>query len=146
MSNSIHPFFVSSDATSTWLCEVEITSKKKKPKLDLSAKWHGRSQVLLCLKRGSATARCLGLRVRITSGTWISVSCECWVFVRYRFLRRADHSSRGVLLSVWCVCLSVIEKPHTIGLGPIRPSRHEKKGTVQKAYPVSPIAPHSQPP
>jgi hypothetical protein len=33
------------------------------------------------------------------------VSCECCV-VRYRSLRLADHSSRGVLPSV--VCLSVI--------------------------------------
>jgi len=97
MSNSIHLFFVSSDATSTQFCEVEITSKKF-PKLDLSAKWHGLSQVTLCLKRGSAAAHCLGLRVRITSGTWMSVSCECYVFVRYSFLRRADHSSRWVLL------------------------------------------------
>jgi hypothetical protein len=30
-------------------------------------------------------------------------------FVRYRSLRQADNSSRGVLLSV--VCLSVIVKP-----------------------------------
>jgi hypothetical protein len=37
--------------------------------------------------------------------------CLLWVLcvVRYRSLRRADHSSRGVLLSV--VCLSVIVKP-----------------------------------
>ena len=32
-------------------------------------------------------------------------------------LRRADHSSRGVLLSV--VCLSVIEEPDILGPGPI---------------------------
>ena len=33
-------------------------------------------------------------------------------------MRRADHSSRGVLPSV--VCLSVIDKPHRGGLGPTR--------------------------
>jgi hypothetical protein len=39
------------------------------------------------------------------------VVCLLWVlyFVRYRSLRRADHSCRGVLPSV--VCLSVIVKP-----------------------------------
>jgi hypothetical protein len=40
-------------------------------------------------------------------------------------VRRADHSSRGVLLTV--VCLSVIEEPHRGGLGPLGLSRHEKK-------------------
>ena len=37
--------------------------------------------------------------------------CLLWILcvVRYRYLRRADHSSRGVLPSV--VCLSVIAKP-----------------------------------
>ena len=38
--------------------------------------------------------------------------CTLWVLcvVRYRFLRRADHPSRGVLRNV--VCLIVIAKPH----------------------------------
>jgi len=42
-------------------------------------------------------------------------------------LRRADHSPRGVLLSV--VCLSVVEEPHTGGLGPLGGCRamREKK-------------------
>jgi hypothetical protein len=42
------------------------------------------------------------------AGAWIyllPVSCV----IRYRSLRRADHSSRGVLPSV--VCLNVIMKP-----------------------------------
>ena len=29
------------------------------------------------LRRGSAAARLLGLRVRMPPGTWTSVSCEC---------------------------------------------------------------------
>jgi hypothetical protein len=59
------------------------------------------------LRRGSATARLLGLRVRIPTRAWMSVSCECCV-VRWRSLRRADHLFRAVLPSV--VCLSVIVK------------------------------------
>jgi hypothetical protein len=41
--------------------------------------------------------------------------CHVWVLcaVRYRFLRRADHSSRGVLVSV--VCRHVIVKPRQLG-------------------------------
>jgi hypothetical protein len=33
------------------------------------------------------------------------VCCECCVFVRYRSLRRADHSSRGVLSTVVRPCV-----------------------------------------
>jgi hypothetical protein len=58
----------------------------------------------------------LGLRFRIPTGAWKSVSCECCVF-RQRSLRRADHSSRGVIQSV--VCLSVIvQSRYWGGLGP----------------------------
>jgi hypothetical protein len=45
------------------------------------------------LRRGSAAARLLGLRVRIMPGAWMYVSCECCV------VRRADHSSREVRIS-----------------------------------------------
>jgi hypothetical protein len=51
----------------------------------------------------------------------MSVCCECCVLS----LRRADHSSRGVLPSV--VCLSVIEEPQRGCLGPLGLSSHEKK-------------------
>ena len=34
------------------------------------------------LRRGSAFARLLGLRVRIPPGLWMSVSCECCVLSR----------------------------------------------------------------
>jgi len=40
--------------------------------------------------------RLLGLLVRITPRTWVSVSCECCVLSGRGFYR-ADHSSRGVL-------------------------------------------------
>ena len=56
-------------------------------------------------RRGSAATRLLGFRVRISpGGAWMSL-----VSYVVRSLRRADHSSRGVLPSV--VCLSVILKP-----------------------------------
>jgi hypothetical protein len=38
-----------------------------------------------------------GVGVRIPSGAWMSVSCECCVLCRYRTLRTADPWSRGVL-------------------------------------------------
>jgi hypothetical protein len=66
------------------------------------------------LRRRSAAARLLGLRVRIPLGAWMSVCCECCVLsgrgllwmlcvVRQRSLRRADHPSRGVLPTVVCL-------------------------------------------
>ena len=55
------------------------------------------------LRRVSATDRLLGLRVRIPSGAWISVSCKC--VCCQRSLRRADHSSRGGLPTVVCYCV-----------------------------------------
>jgi hypothetical protein len=45
----------------------------------------------------------LGL-VRIPSVARMSVSYECCVFVRKSSLRRADHSSRGVLPCCFTVC------------------------------------------
>jgi hypothetical protein len=71
---------------------------------------------------GSSAARLLGLRVRIPSGAWISVSCECCVLSG---LRRAGHWSRGVLPSV--VCLSELEEPHCGGLDTLVLLSHEKK-------------------
>jgi len=49
----------------------------------------------------SAASRLLGFGVRILPGAWMSVSCECCV-VSGTSLRRADHSSRGVIPSA-CV-------------------------------------------
>jgi len=56
------------------------------------------------VRPGSASARLLRLWIRIIPGTWMFVSWG-WVlcFVCWRSLRRADHSSRGVLPSVWRV-------------------------------------------
>jgi hypothetical protein len=62
-----------------------------------------------CLRRGSAAAGLLGSWVRIPPGASLPVSFECFVLSVKRSLRWADHSSRGVLLSV--VYLSVIVGP-----------------------------------
>jgi hypothetical protein len=83
-----------------------------------------RSQWSRGLRRGSTAARLLGLRVRIPPGAWMSVSCDC-CFVRFRSLRRADLSSRGILPSV--MCLSVIEEPHSGGLRPLGLLSREKE-------------------
>ena len=56
----------------------------------------------------------------------MSVFCELCV-VRYRSLRRADHSSTGVLRIVVCP-MNVIAKPRKGGPRPgIRAKRHRKK-------------------
>jgi hypothetical protein len=59
-----------------------------------------RSQWPCGLRRGSAAAHMLGLWVRIPR--WAMDVCLLQVLcvVRYRSLRRADHSSRGVLTTV----------------------------------------------
>ena len=43
------------------------------------------------------------------AGTWMPVPLWLFCFVSYRFLRWADHSSRGVLTNVACLCM--IAKP-----------------------------------
>jgi hypothetical protein len=54
----------------------------------------------------SAAAWLLGWRVRIPLRAQVFVCCVCAVLCRYRPLRRADLSFRGVLPSV-CVCVCV---------------------------------------
>ena len=55
----------------------------------------------LCgLRSESAAARLLGLRVRIPPEPYICLSLGMLCAVRKRPLRRADHSSRGVVQSV----------------------------------------------
>ena len=60
-----------------------------------------RSQWPRGLRRRSTAARLLRSWVRIPPGAWMSVCCECCV-LSGRSLRRADHSSRGVLPTVAC--------------------------------------------
>jgi len=58
-------------------------------------------------------------------GIYVCVLCVLCVF-GYRSLRRADHSSGGVLLTV--VCFSVISKPRQRGsIDPLGLSSHEKE-------------------
>ena len=63
----------------------------------------GRFRWPRCLRRGSAAAHLLGLRVRIPRGAWMSVFFSVLHVVRQRSVRRANHLSRGVLPSVVCV-------------------------------------------
>jgi hypothetical protein len=68
------------------------------------------------LTRGSAAACLLGLWVRIPPRAWIFVSYECLTLSKYRHLRRANLSSRGVTPSVCAfvsVCVCVTECGHT---------------------------------
>ena len=58
------------------------------------------------IRRGCEAARLLARNVRSYLAGGMNVCCECCVLS----LRRADHSSRGVLPSVVCP-VSVIAKP-----------------------------------
>ena len=73
----------------------------------------GRSKWPHGLRRRCASARVLGLRVRIPPK--VMVVCLVWLLcvVTYKSLRWADHSYGGVLPSV--VCLSVVVRPRKGG-------------------------------
>ena len=64
-----------------------------------------RSQRLRCLRRGSAAAGLLGLRVRIPTETWMSVFCENCVLSGKSLCEEPITSPGGVLTNV--VCLNV---------------------------------------
>ena len=68
------------------------------------------------LKRGSAAARLLGLRLRIPPGAWNSVAgvvcCQVHVYAA------GFHSSRGVLPSVGRLSM-IVKLRHWIGPGPL---------------------------
>ena len=80
--------------------------------------------------------------VTARSQAWVLLLLACWHcgfksrqghgclsrVVTYRSLRRADHSSKGVLPTV--VCLSVIVDTHRGGPGQLGLSSHEKKKSV----------------
>jgi hypothetical protein len=63
-----------------------------------------RSRWLCGLRRRPAAAWCLGSQVRIPLTACTLISCVCSVLCRQRCVRRADHSTRGVLPGV---CLIV---------------------------------------
>ena len=67
-----------------------------------------RSQWPRGLGRGTATARLLGLRVRIPPTACLSVSLASVMCFQVEVSGRADHPSRGILLTV--ECLGVIVK------------------------------------
>ena len=79
-----------------YLCQVIAQS------VLLLLKQHSRSHWPRGLRCRSVAARLLGLRVRIPSGTWTSVCCECCVLSGRGVCVRLI-SPRGVLPSVVCV-------------------------------------------
>jgi len=70
----------------------------------------------------------LRLWVRITLGAWMFVSSECCIF-RHRSLRRADHSSRGVLPTVVRRCVWSRNLKNEEAIAHVGPLRHRKKLT-----------------
>jgi hypothetical protein len=73
--------------------------------LHMTTFWFCRSRWPRCLRRRSAAVRLLRLWVRIPpEGMDVCLLWELCV-VRYRSLRRADHSSRGVLPTVVRCCV-----------------------------------------
>jgi len=71
-----------------------------------------RSQWPLGLRRGSAAAGLLGLRVRIPSAAWMSISCECWVLsgrgLCVRPIPRPEESYWLCVCVCVCVCVSLM--------------------------------------
>ena len=61
----------------------------------------------------------------------MSVSCECCVLSSRGLFNRADHSSRGVLLSV--ACLSVMKELHRGGLRVLGLASREKKISILRS-------------
>jgi len=86
-----------------------------------------RAQLSRGLKRRSAAARLVRLWVRIPLGPWMYTVGNV-VCCRYRFLRRVDHSSRGIPPTVvGFVC--DLEKPQARGgLGPRWPTTPQLGG------------------
>ena len=88
-----------------------------------------RSQWPRGLRRRSATARWLRPWVRIPPGAWMFVCCECCVLSA---LRRADHSSRGVLPTVVRRCVWSRNLKNEEAMTRVGSQRHKKKLYVHK--------------
>ena len=78
------------------------------------------------LRRRSAAACLLRSWVRIPPGAWMFVCCECCV-VRYGSLRRTDHSSRAVLLTVVRRCVWSRNLKNDEAMTRVGSQRHKKK-------------------
>lgn len=89
-----------------------------------------RSQWPRCLRRESAAADVRGMRVRIPPEGWMCLLQALFV-VRYKSLRRAYRSSRGILPSV--MCLSAIENLQRGGAGSLELSSHKKITNLHRA-------------
>ena len=122
------PFFCSLFYCIRWVSQVVIALEVFHR--NFRVKFYFLRAFLLCrrfrwprgLRRGSAVARLLGLRVRIPPGAWIFVSCDCYVLCRSvrraGFLSREFPPSAGVCV---CVCVCVIscnnKAPHLLWVG-----------------------------
>ena len=108
---------------------MAIVCVKLRPQyLATSLAWQSRSQGPRGLRRGSAAAHLLGLRIRIRLGAWMPVSNECCVLsgrgLCVGLITRPEESYRACVF----VCLSLILKPRQWG-GPDPlggPSSHKK--------------------
>jgi len=117
------------DLIFVWTCEVSLSLLQEMWAENLISTENyyfernfGPSQWSRGLSCGSAAVRLLGLRFRIPPWARMFVSCECCVL---RYLRRADHTSRGVLPTLVrrCVCSRNLKNEVMAHIGP---QRHRK--------------------
>jgi hypothetical protein len=92
--------------TANQLCHIILNSDTKRAARISTERYihmypHDRSSWPHFRRRWYAATRLLGLWVRIPPEVWMSVSRDSCLSCRYRSLRRADLSSRGVLTSVY---------------------------------------------
>jgi hypothetical protein len=88
---------------------IHLTSTSPVPLILSSEMWYipiaSRSHWSRGLRRGTAAARTLGLRVRIPPGTWISVSCKCCVMsgrgLCVGLITRPENSDPNRCVWVW---------------------------------------------
>jgi hypothetical protein len=94
---------------------------------------HRRYLWLRCLRRDSAAARFLGLRVRIPPGAWMSVSCECCVLsgrgLCVGLITRPEESYR-----VWCVWVWSCSLDNDKALANRGLSSHTKMSCFMRSY------------
>jgi hypothetical protein len=105
-----------------WICRlIRVCHREKQQdisernsELGKSNGSSSRCQWLRAVRRGSSAFRLVGLRVRIPSGAWMFVSCECCV-LSGRCLCVGLVTRSEEFFRVWCVYISVIVKPRERG-------------------------------
>jgi hypothetical protein len=98
---SVHPHELSGHSVEGFVLNLVLVIVLSRP-----------SQWPRFLRRGSAAARLLGLRVRIAPRTWMSVSCEC---CGVEVCAPGRSLVQGSLTEGVCVLLSLIWKPKKWG-------------------------------